>query len=133
MKSVEILEVKKEDFKDLEKYLKKNNLLDDRGIWFAGYDDRMNGQNNAIAANLFYGNRRMIVISIKDEVIYYLQNSKKGFNVNELGNINEKYKISIRRNLVHPSIEINTPDAEFIKILVNKNKKVVFEFKKLVK
>ncbi len=107
--------------------------MDDRGIWFAGYDDRMNGQNNAIAANLFYGNRRMIVISIKDEVIYYLQNSKKGFNVNELGNINEKYKISIRRNLVHPSIEINTPDAEFIKILVNKNKKVVFEFKKLVK
>ncbi len=133
MKSVSLLEVKKEDFKDLEKYLQKNNLLDEKGVWFAGYDDRVNGQNNAIAANLFYGNKRMIAISIKDDIIYQLQNSKKGFNVSELGNINEKYSISIRRNLVHPCIEINTPDADFIKILVTKNKKVVFAFKKLVK
>lgn len=133
MKEIGLQEVKKADFKDLESYLKKNDLLDEKCIWFAGFDDRSNGANHAVAANLFYGNKRMIVICVKGNTIYQLQNSKKGFRVLELGNLIEKFKINIRRNIVYPVIEINSPDTHFSKILVTKNKKAIYTFKKVLK
>ncbi len=56
----------------------KNELVDDRRIWFAGYDNYKKSTQNAIAGNLLYGYKRLIIVSIKDNEINYLNNSKEG-------------------------------------------------------
>jgi len=51
------IQISKNDFKDLGSFLINNDLLDSRNLWFAGFYNPKNATNNAIAENLFYGNK----------------------------------------------------------------------------
>jgi len=127
------LEVSKEDLKNIEVFLKKNDLLDDLNVWFAGFDDQRSGSQNAVAANLFYGNSRLMIISIFNDDVYYLQNSKKGLLVVHLGNKNEKFKTKLRRGLINSTIEIYAPREQYLEIKVTKNKDQVKVFRSEIK
>ena len=53
------LEISKQEFKDLDNFLSRNDLLDNRKLWFAGFDNYRKSSNNAVAENLFYGNKKL--------------------------------------------------------------------------
>lgn len=131
MEKEKILRREKSDYKDLGVYLKQHDLIDDRAIWFAGYDDSIRGSRHAVAANLFYGNKRLLVVSVKDDDFYLLRNSKEGFILYHLGNLKDKHRIRSHFTLVWPSIEIHTVDGDNLAIQISKNKKQVKAFKKL--
>jgi hypothetical protein len=122
----------KADFKNLEGYLKNNNLLDERGIWFAGYDDQTRGAQNAIAANVFYGNKRLMIITVCNENIFLLKNRKKEFAVSKVGTLSDKYSLIVHHNILFPSIELVSTEGETIMMQAKRNKQKVKEFKKLL-
>ena len=124
---------KKSDHKDLESVLKQNDLLDERQLWFAGYGDKTRDGRNSAAANIFYGNKNLLIIAVKENVIYFLKHQKNEFKVSILGNIEDKYRIQVWRNLIYPSIQIIDKDGETTHIQATKHKKSVYDFKKLVK
>lgn len=123
----------KSDYNDLQSYLIKNELVDERGLWFAGFDNYRKATNNAIAGNLLYGNKRLIIVSVKGNEIFYLNNSKKGFRLKVIGGVDEKNKVSSSMHLIHPVVDITTKEGEYYSIKVTKNKKCVKEFKKAIK
>lgn len=133
MDEVKYFERTKYDYDDLERYLIKNELLDDRRIWFAGYDNYHKSTQNAIAQNLFYGNMKLIIVSIKDNNIIYLSNTKQGFKFRVIGNTNEKNKVSSLRHILYPTIDITCNDGAFYSVKVMKNKKSIKEFKNTIK
>lgn len=133
MKKIKDLEVRKEDYTDLEKFLLKNELLGTSKIWFAGFDDRARGINNAVAQNLFYGNKRLDIVSVKDDTIYLLLHGKNIFRLFEYANLNSNIKIKVHRNILFPSIEINTEEGDLLQLQASKNKSCVYALKKLIK
>lgn len=120
----------KNDFKDLESYLVKNKLVDDRRIWFGGFDNYRKSTNNAIAGNLLYGNKRLIIVTLKDNDINFLQNTKSGFKLKVIGSTLDKNKVSSFRNIMYPVIDITPLDGTFYSVKVTKNKDKIKEFKK---
>lgn len=132
MKEISVLPRTKNDYKNIELYLKNRDLLDESGLWFAGYDDTHRSARNAVAANLLYGKKRLQIISVKEDTIYYLKNSKSGFKLYEFGKISDSYAIRTWRNILWPSIKIESNDG-MIHIQATKNKKNVFKLKKLIK
>lgn len=133
MEEIRMLERVKSDFKDLEGYLVKNNLLDDKRIWFGGIDNYNKATNNAIAGNLFYGNKRMVIVTIKDNDIYYLKNTRGGFKVRNIGSLDEKIKVTSLKILLNPTVDINGRDGDFFSVKVTKNRDMVKVFKKTIK
>lgn len=133
MEEVKVFERTKADYKDLESYLLKNELVDDRHIWFAGYDNYRKSTQNAVAGNLFYGYSRLIIVCIKDNDINYLKNSKDGFRLKVIGKVDEKNKASSSFHIMHPSVDITCNDGEFYSIKVIKNKGSIKEFKTTIK
>jgi hypothetical protein len=131
MEKEKLLRREKSDYKDLGAYLSKHDLIDDRSIWFAGYDDSIRGSRHAVSANVFYGNKRLLVVSVKDDNFYLLRNSKEGFILYHLGNLKDKNKVRSHFTLVWPSIEIHTVDGDELALQVTMNKKQVKTFKKL--
>jgi aspartyl-tRNA synthetase len=127
------IESKKSDYDDLEGFLRKNDLLDEKMIWFAGYGDKSRDGRNAATANLFYKLKNLQMVSVKDDVIYFLKHRKNEFLVSVVGKVEEKYRVKIWRNLIYPSIEIIREDGEIVHLQATKNKKCVHDFKKLVK
>lgn len=133
MNKISVISNTKEDFNDLESFLRKENLIDQRAIWFGGFDDKTRGGQNAIARNLLYGNKHLMIITVKDDDIYYLRNTKEGFVLYEVGKVSDKYNVKVYRNIMYPSIEIHMRNDKSIHIQSNKNKKQVSVFKKLIK
>lgn len=133
MDLIKVLSRSKEDYKDLETFLSRNELIDKNAIWFAGYDDSKKSVRHAVAANVFTGYKKLIIVSLSGNSIFYLKNSKDGFNVYELAKVNEKNKVGIRRHIIYPSVEIHSEHGDSIYIKVIKNKKAIKTFKKIVK
>jgi hypothetical protein len=133
MSEVKFFEKTKSDYKDLESFLVKNELVDDRRIWFAGYDNYKKSTQNAIAGNLLYGYKRLIIVSIKDNEINYLNNSKKGFRLSVIGTLDEKHKVTSLRRIIYPTVDITCNDGQFYSIKVIKHKESIKEFKKTIK
>lgn len=133
MELLKSIACEKSDYDDLETYLTKNELLDEKKIWYAGYNDKNRDGRNAITANLFYKIKNLQMVCVKDDVIYFLKHKKNVFDLSILGNIEDKYRVKIYRNLIYPSIEIINQDGEIIHIQAVKNKKCVYDFKKLIK
>ena len=133
MDEIRIIETTKKDFSDLESFLVRNELMDDRRIWFAGYDNYRKATNNAIAGNLLYGNKRLNILCLNDNDINYLSNSKKGFRLNVIGALDEKHKVSSLRHILYPVVDITTKAGEFYSIKVMKHKESIKEFKKNLK
>lgn len=133
MNEIRIIERLKSDYSDLENFLLRNELLDERRIWFAGYDNYKKATQNAIAGNLLYGNKRLIIVCINGNEINYLRNSKKGFRLNIIGALDEKHKVTSLRHILYPVVDITCSSGEFYSIKVMKNKESIKEFKKTVK
>lgn len=133
MEVLQTLEITNSDFKELDKFLKKNDLLDEKEMWFAGFPDHTRGAQNAIAANVFYGNRRLQIVTLKGDEIFFLMNSKKGLNVSKFGEVSEKYFVEVFHNLIYPSIRIVNSKDQTVHIQATKNKSMVKEFKKIFK
>lgn len=133
MQEVTTIKRDKADYKELEQYLQKHNLIDDRKIWFGGFDDSTRGQQNAIARNAMYGNRHLMILSIKEEDVYLLRNGKTEFHVHYVGKTTDKYSIKIHRNILYPSIELHCTNDVSIYLQSNKNKKMMKEFKNTLK
>ncbi|XFA98734.1 hypothetical protein ACAG96_07640 [Candidatus Izemoplasma sp. B36] len=133
MNKIKTIEVSKSDYNDIEQYLKKNDLLDNKNLWFAGFDDRTRGMQNAVAENLFYGNKRLDIISVKEDIIYVLLHAKKSFNVYEFDHLSNKIKIKVHRNLIFPSVEMYNENGDLVQLQAKKNKNKVFDLKKLIK
>ena len=132
MKEIKVLPRTRKDYKDLETFLRKNELLDEKGLWFAGYDDRARSDRNAVVASLFYGYSKLQVVAIKENIIYLLKNSKKGFKLYEFGKVSDSYVIRTWHNIIWPSIRIES-NQDKIHIQATKNKKQVIKLKKLLK
>jgi len=133
MEKINTIDHNKEDLKDLESFLRKNELIDDDNIWFAGFPYLEGAQQNAITGNLFYGNKRLKVVCVKDGNAYYLSNDKQQFIVYMLIKAGESPIISVKRNIMYPSIKIETSHNDKISLQINKNKTKVAEFKKYFK
>ncbi|MCD4826368.1 MAG: hypothetical protein K8Q99_01150 [Acholeplasmataceae bacterium] len=133
MEFIKSIASEKSDYDDLENYLISNDLLDERKIWYAGYNDKTRDGRNAVAANLFSKIKNLEIVCIKDDVIYFLKHKKNVFDLSILGKVEDKYRIKIYRNLIYPSIEIIDKDGKITHIQAVKNKKCVHEFKKLIK
>jgi len=127
------VQIEKNDFKELETFLLNNDFLDNRKLWFAGFDNYRKATNNAVAENLFYGNKRLKIVCIKANEIFYVSNSKEGLKVRLLGQTKEKFKMSSLKILLHPTVNITTPDGLLFELKVTKNKGSIKEFKKALK
>ncbi len=127
------LQVTKNDFKDLETFLITNDLLDNQKLWFAGFENYRKATNNAVAENLFYGNKRLKVVSIKNKDVFYISNSKEGLKVRLLGNTEEKFKMSSLKILLYPTVNITTQEGLLLELKVTKNKGCIKEFKKAIR
>ena len=123
----------KEDLKDLENYLKTHELIDERNIWFAGFPYTEGLQQNAITGNLFYGNKRLKIVTVKGYYIHFIHNAKDSFSVYKYGTLNEKFNVVVKRKIMHPTIEIWNEKDDHISLQIKHNKDKVFEFRKLVK
>lgn len=122
----------KSDYSNLESYLVKNDLVDDKRIWFAGFDNYRKATNNAIAGNLLYGNKKLIIVTIKGNEIFYLNNSKEGFRLRVIGTLDEKNKVN-SLGVIYPVVDINCISGKFYSIKVTKNKGAIKAFKKAIK
>ena len=123
----------KSDYKDLESFLVRNELVDDRRIWFAGYENYKKATNHAVAENLFYGYSRLNIYSIKDNEINFLHNSKKGYRLSVIGTTDEKHKVSSFRHILYPTVDINTKDGKFYSVKIIKHKESIKEFKQILR
>lgn len=133
MNEVRVIEKTKSDYNDLESFLLRNELLDERRIWFAGYDNYRKSTNNAIAGNLLYGNKRLNILCLKDNDINYLTNSKKSYRLSIIGTLDEKHKVSSLRHILYPVFDITCKSGKFYSLKVTKNKELIKEFKKTIK
>lgn len=127
------LNISKQDFKDLDRFLNDNDLIDDRKLWFAGFDNYRKSSNNAVAENLFYGNKKLKIVSIKDTEVFHLSNSKEGLKVRLLGSTQEKFKMTSLKILLYPTVNITSPEGLDFEFKVTKNKGIIKEFKKALK
>jgi len=132
MKALKTIPRQKSDYKHLKAYLKQHHLIDERYIWFAGYDDTFRGARHAIATNLLYGYSRLWVISIHGEDVFILKNADDGFHVYLMGHISDFIDVISYPTLIFPSLEILTQDNDIVKIQVSKNIFKVRSFLKLV-
>lgn len=130
---VRIIERTKKDYADLDGFLLRNNLVDDRHLWFAGYENSRKSTQNAIAGNLFYGYSRLIIVCLNGNDINYLRNSKKGFRLSVIGSTEDTNKVSSFRNILYPAIEIICADGKSYSIKVTKHKESIKDFKKAIK
>ena len=64
MEFIKSIASEKSDYDDLENYLIKNDLLDEKKIWYAGYNDKTRDGRNAIVANLFYKIKNLEMVSV---------------------------------------------------------------------
>lgn len=131
-KSIAVLERTKEDYKDLESFLLRNEIIDERKLWFAGFDDSQRAEKNAVAANLLYGNSKLRIVTVCDGNIYFLINSKEGFSVYHFSYLQTGNYVDIRRNVLYPSIEITNHQDEKLLIKVTKNKSILKELTKAI-
>ena len=88
---------------------------------------------NAVAENLFYGNKRLKIVCIKENEVYFIGNSKDGLHVRLIGHTEEKFKMSSLKLLLHPTVNITSPEGLVFEIKVTKNKGILKEFKKALK
>lgn|GEM_PF-946991 len=116
------------DLKDIETSLKQHDLIDDRLLWFAGYDDTAHVTQNAIAANLLYGKKRYVIISLSGTTLYRSRNSKKGFVVSRIGDTSYKIRMS-RMGIWHPHVELVGFEDHTHYIKVMENKQILKSFK----
>lgn len=120
------------DLKDIEMSLQNHKLIDNRALWFAGYDDTQRASHNAIAANLLYGNKRLQIISICETAVYKSMNSKEGFVVYHIGDVSQGvWMTSI--GLLHPSVSLTGYYDYSHVIKVTKNKANLKSFRKGLK
>lgn len=127
------LQISKQSFKDLGSFLSEHDLLDDRKLWFAGFDNYRKASNNVVAENLFYGNAKLKIICIKNTEIFHINNSKDGLNVRLLGHVEDNLKMSSLKLFVHPIVNITCPEGLVYEFKVTKNKGIVKAFKKALK
>lgn len=132
MKRLKPLKTVKIDLNAIESSLLKQDLVDERALWYAGYDDSQRATHNAIAANLLYGNKRLKIISICNDAVYRLANSKEGFAVFQIGDVSQGVSMT-STGLLHPSVEIiGFYDYSHL-IKVTKNKTCLKDFRKGLK
>lgn len=127
------LEISKHNFKDLDSFLSNSNLIDDRKLWFGGFDNYNKATNNAVAENLLYGNKRLRIVCIKDNEVFHVGNSKDGLKVRLLGYTEEKFKMTSLKILLHPTVNITCPQGLVLEFKVTKNKGIIKAFKKALK
>ncbi|MBU1019922.1 MAG: hypothetical protein KJ847_01800 [Firmicutes bacterium] len=127
------LAIAKQDFSDLGGYLKRNNLIDSRNLWFAGFDNYRKSSNNAVAENLFYGNKRLKIISIFNDEVFFLNNSKEGLTVRLIGNTEDQFRMTSMRNILYPTVDIKSPLDLSFELKVTKNKQCIKEIKSILK
>lgn len=129
---LQTLPISKKDFTSLNAYLERNNLIDSRKLWFAGFDNYRKASNNAVAENLFYGNKKLKIVSVFENLVYHISNSKEGLKVRLLGNTDEKFKMRSMKLLVFPTVDIECPGGLLLEFKVTKNKGIIKEFKKML-
>lgn len=132
-KVLEDIKVVELDIKALEKSLRENELLDDKKLWFAGFNDSRRADINAITANFFYGKSKLVVVSIYGDTIYYCRNSKEGFKVRLFGNVSKSNKLIIRRNIMYPSVDMINSEGVEKSVKITMNKSILKSFKKYMK
>lgn len=116
-------------FNDLETFLKDEDLIDSNLVWVAGFED-VKDNNHPVTKNLFYGNKRLQILSVKDKVIYHLGNTKKGLKVKAVYKPEDIANIKFRKKILYPRVELIKANQIF-KLAVTKNKSKASAFKHL--
>ncbi len=126
------LERNRSDYKDMEAFLKRHTLVDDRGLWVAGYHDSEAQGYHPIARNLFYGNSKLRVLSVYNNEVWFLKNTHKGFELYNFGMVDDVHTSIYKRHIVWPMIFVSTASGDAT-IRVTMNKKKTKELYKLLK
>ena len=129
LKPIKTVEI---NIKEIESSLINNDLIDDRKLWIAGFDDSRRATQNAIAANLLLGNKKLMIVSISNQKVYRLNNTKEGFDVYEIGDVSQGVSMT-SIGLLNPSIELTGYFDNRCLIKVTKNKAVLKAFRKGLK
>ena len=132
MERLKTLERTRADYKDMRAFLKRHDLVDEQDMWIAGYHDMEASGYHPIARNLFYGNRKMQVLSLSEGKLWFLKNTRKGFDVYGLGPLDDVRRSVYHRHLLWPSLRVITDHGEIV-IRVTKNKAKTKAFRKLMK
>lgn len=132
MEKQKTLERTRADYKDMRAFLKRHDLVDDRDLWIAGYHDLEASGYHPIARNLFYGNRKLEVLSVHGEDLWFMKNTRKGFDVYHLGKCGDIHRSVYHRHLLWPSLRVVTDDSE-VTIRATKNKPNVKKLHTLLK
>lgn len=116
--------ITKEDFKDLNLFLKTNNLIDENELWVAGLRDGEFGYN-PISSNIFGLNKNLQFIIIKNNLLYLYRISEKMFIEQLNMPFHEIKKVSIQKKLF-PRCIIKYKDVTY-KLAITRNKKQLKE------
>jgi hypothetical protein len=127
-----VLPVTTSDIRTLSEYLSRHDLIDDRDLWIAGYDDTTHGARHAVAANLFYGTRNLMVLTVKDDQMHLLRRRNDGFHVFPLGHVNDA-TARWHRNLLFPTLEVDFVQSDRISIQATRNRQRVKEIYLLIR
>jgi len=123
---------KRSDYKNMQAYLKRHKLVDDRGLWVAGFHDSEAQGYHPIARNLFYGKSKLRVLSVYDNEVWFLKNTRRGFELYNYGRIEDVHTSIYKRHIVWPTLFVSTASGEAT-IRVTMNKKKTKELYKLLK
>ncbi len=129
MKRLQSIATVQIDVKSIESSLLQQELIDERKLWLAGFDDGRRATHNAIAANLFFGNKKLMIVSIHNQKVYQLNNTKEGFKVFEIGDVSQGVSMT-SIGLLHPSVELVGYSDLRCFIKVTKNKSMLKAFRK---
>lgn len=118
-----LLERDRSDYKNMEAFLKRHNLVDERGLWVAGYHDTEAQGHHPVARNLFFGNSKLRVLSVHDNEVWFLKNTHKGFELYNFGRTEDVYTSIHKRHIIWPMIFVSTASGDAtVRVTMNKRK-----------
>ncbi|MBN2877177.1 MAG: hypothetical protein JXL85_05915 [Bacilli bacterium] len=118
MSETQLYQTNKGTFKNLSFYLKQQGLIDENNLWIAGFIEF--SDNHPWAANLFYGNKRLVIITYNKGEGILLNNTKHGLVVRERFNPKD-IKIKVKKKIIFTWLELQTP-KNYANMVITKNK-----------
>lgn len=121
----------KNDLKNLEALLEKIEVLDDKKLWLAGFDNFKTNQN-AKAANLFSGNKNIKVLSAKGDTYYLSRFENDIFFAYKKFAKEDLVKIEVE-GLMSKKIKLSFKNGKGYSVDITENKDKATKFKNLLK
>jgi hypothetical protein len=121
----------KNELKNIEPLLEKIEVLDDKKLWLAGFDNFKTNQNSK-AANLFSGNKNIKVLSLSGDTYYVSKFDGDNFYAYKQFSKEDVVKIEVE-GMLSKKIKLNFKDGKSFSVDITENKDKAADFKNLLK